>query len=155
MVPPLINVAANAPWPVLPPGIHDASLADIAAAFATTPHRQWLFGGFTRVADAFKAAGCGILYLDGSFTTGKPHPEDYDGCWDHNGIDFALLDPVLLDFSHKRAAQKRKYLGEMFPALSPNGTSGTFLDFFQVEKFSGAPKGVLRITLAASKGTTP
>ena len=155
MIPSLVSVAADAPWPVLPPGIHDASLAEVAAAFATTPHRQWLFEGFTRAADAFRLAGCGILYLDGSFTTGKPHPGDFDGCWDHNGVDFTLLDPVLLDFSHKRAAQKRKYLGEMFPALSLNGTSGTFLDFFQVEKFSGAPKGIIRITLAASKGPTP
>jgi hypothetical protein len=154
-IPSLVSVAADAPWPVLPPGIHDASLAEVAATFATTPHRQWLFDGFTRVVEAFRLAGGGMLYLDGSFTTGKPHPADYDGCWDHQGIDFALLDPVLLDFSHKRAAQKRKYLGEMFPALSLNGASGTFLDFFQVEKFSGAPKGILRITIAASRGPTP
>jgi hypothetical protein len=124
-------------------------------AFAITPHRQWLFDGFTRAADALRVAGCDIIYLDGSFTTGKPHPDDYDGCWDHAGIDLGRLDPVLLDFSHKRAAQKRKYLGEMFPALSSNGTGGTFLDFFQVEKFSGEPKGIIRISLAASKGPTP
>lgn len=155
VIPALVSVAADAPWPVLPPGIHDTSLAEIAAVFATTPHRQWLFDGFTRAADALRLAGCACLYLDGSFTTGKPHPHDYDGCWDHRGIDFALLDPVLLEFADKRAAQKRKYLGEMFPALSPNGASGTFLDFFQIEKFSGAPKGILRITLAASKGPTP
>ena len=155
MIPALISVATSAPWPVLPPGIHDASLADVAAAFVTTPHRQWLFDGFTRVADALRAASCDIVYLDGSFTTGKPHPDDYDGCWDPNGMDFSCLDPVLLDFSSKRAAQKRKYLGEMFPALSPNSNGGTFLDFFQIEKFSGQPKGILRISLAASKGPTP
>jgi hypothetical protein len=155
MLPALVSVAADAPWPVLPPGIHDASLAEVAAAFATTPHRQRLFDGFIRAAGAFRVAGCKCLYLDGSFTTGKPHPDDYDGCWDHDGINFALLDPVLLDFANKRANQKRKYLGEMFPALSSNGTSGTFLEFFQVEKFSGAAKGIIRITLAASKGPTP
>jgi hypothetical protein len=155
MIPSLVSVAADAPWPVLPPGIHDASLSEVASAFATTPYRQWLFDGFIRAAGAFRLAGCKRLYLDGSFTTGKAHPEDYDGCWDHDGIDFALLDSVLLDFANKRANQKRKYLGEMFPALSPSGASGTFLDFFQIEKFSGAPKGIIRITLAASKGPTP
>lgn len=128
-------------------------MAEVALAFATTPHRQWLFEGFQRVAEALRAAGCNIVYLDGSFTTGKPHPDDYDGCWDHAGMDFALLDPVLLDFSHKRAAQKRKFLGEMFPALSANGPGGTFLDFFQIEKFSGEPKGIIRIFLAP-KGPT-
>jgi hypothetical protein len=155
MIPSLVTIAPSAPWPVLPPGIHDATMAEVSFTFATTPHRQWLFDGFVRAADALRIAGCGILYLDGSFTTGKPHPDDYDGCWDPNGIDFSILDPVLLDFSNKRAAQKRKYLGEMFPALALNGTSGTFLDFFQVEKFSGQPKGIIRISLAASKGTTP
>lgn len=154
MIPALISVAPDAPWLVLPPGIHDATMAEVALAFATTPHRQWLFEGFQRVAEALRVAGCNILYLDGSFTTGKPHPDDYDGCWDHSGMDFALLDPVLLDFSHKRANQKRKFLGEMFPALLANGPSGTFLDFFQIEKFSGQPKGIIRISLAP-KGPTP
>ncbi|WP_230772042.1 DUF6932 family protein [Sphingomonas sp. Leaf4] len=148
VIPALINVAANAPWAVLPPGIHDATLSEVESAFATTPHRQWLFEGFQRVADALQVAGCTVVYLDGSFTTGKPHPEDYDGCWDHTGIDFTKLDPVLLDFSNKRAAQKRKFLGEMFPALSLNGPGGTFLDFFQIEKFSAQPKGIIRILLA-------
>lgn len=129
-------------------------MAEVALAFATTSHRQWLFEGFQRVAGALRVAGCNILYLDGSFTTGKPHPDDYDGCWDHSGMDFALLDPVLLDFSHKRAEQKRKFLGEMFPALSASGPGGTFLDFFQIEKFSGQPKGIIRIFLAP-KGPTP
>ncbi len=154
MIPALISLAPDAPWPVLPPGIHDATMAEVALAFATTPHRQWLFEGFRRVVEALRAAGCGVVYLDGSFTTGKPHPDDYDGCWDHIGMDFALLDPILLDFSHKRAAQKRKFLGEMFPALSANGPAGTFLDFFQIEKFSGQPKGIIRIFLAP-KGPTP
>ena len=154
MIPALISFAPDAPWPVLPPGIHDATIPEVALAFATTPHRQWLFEGFLRVVEALQAAGCDVVYLDGSFTTGKPHPDDYDGCWDHTGMDLALLDPVLLDFEHKRAAQKRKFLGEMFPALLANGPGGTFLDFFQIEKFSGRPKGIIRIFLAP-KGPTP
>lgn len=155
MIPTLVDLGSPAPWAVLPPGIHDATLAEIEAVFATTPHRQWLFAGFVRMASALRAAGCQVAYLDGSFTTAKPHPDDYDGCWDHNGIDFAKIDPVLLDFNGKREAQKRKYQGEMFPALTLNGPSGTFLDFFRSEKFSGRPKGILRVSLAALKGATP
>ena len=155
MIPSLVIIAPGAPWPILPPGIHDATLAEVATAFANTPYRLRLFDGFARAAEALRLAGCDNVYLDGSFTTGKPHPDDYDGCWDHAGMDFSRLDPVLLDFSNKRAAQKRKYLGEMFPAFSTNGIGGTFLDFFQIEKFSGQPKGVIRISLAASKGPTP
>lgn len=148
MVPSLIDMR-GAPWPVLPSGVHAATLAEIQARFANTPHRKWLFNGFIRAADALRVAGCRILYLDGSFVTGKPHPDDYDGCWEHIGIDFTLLDPVLLDFAGKREAQKRKYQGELFPALASNGVRGTFLDFFQVEKFSGVPKGILRVSLGA------
>jgi hypothetical protein len=91
--------------------------------------------------------------LDGSFVTAKPHPGDYDGCWDHTGVDFSRLDPVLLDFDNKRAAQKTKYMGEMFISGVSSGTS-PFLDFFQVEKFSGAAKGILCISLVSLKGAT-
>jgi hypothetical protein len=155
MIPPLIDVGASAPWSVLPPGIHDASLDEIAARFANTPHRQWLFGGFLRVVDALVLANCGSVYLDGSFTTGKPHPGDFDGCWDHTNMDLTLLDPVLKTFANKRQAQKKKYLGEMFPAFGEGAPGFSFLEFFQVEKFSGEPKGILRISLASSKGATP
>lgn len=154
MIPDLIEIGSPSPWAVLPPGIHDATLQEVEARFATTPHRQWLCGGFVRITEALAQAGCGAVYLDGSFVTAKPHPNDYDGCWDHSGVDFGKLDPVLLDFTNKRAAQKAKYLGEMFIAGLPNGTAGPFVDFFQIEKFSGQAKGLLRISLAPPKGAT-
>ena len=45
------------------------------------------------------------------------------------------LDSVFLDFSKGRTAQKRKYLGEFFPAQMPEGASGrAFLEFFQRTK---------------------
>ena len=103
MIPTLVDLGPPAPWPVLPPGIHDASIDEIEVRFATTPHRRWLFEGFRRVAQALTDAGCSTLYLDGSFVTAKPHPGDYDGCWDHLGVDLVSLDPVLLRFENKRA----------------------------------------------------
>lgn len=154
MIPDLIELGAPSPWSVLPQGIHDTTLAEVETRFATTPHRRWLFEGFIRVIGMLTKAGCQHVYLDGSFVTAKPHPDDYDGCWDHVGVDLAALDPVLLDFSNKRAAQKAKYLGEMFIAGMPNGPHGPFVDFFQVEKSSGQAKGILRISLAPRKGAT-
>lgn len=152
MIPDLIDLGCGAPWAVLPPGVHETTFDEVAARFATTPRRRWLFGGFERAVDALRIAGCAVVYLDGSFTTAKSHPGDFDACWDHSGMNFSLLDPVLKDFTGKREAQKAKYLGEMFPAFAPNGATGTFLDFFQIEKHSGQPKGILRLTLATSKG---
>lgn len=136
MIPALIDLDPRTPWPVLPPGIHDATIAEIEATFATTPHRRWLFDGFVRAAQALAAAGCRTLYLDGSFVTGKPHPEDFDGCWEHAGVDLSLLDPVLKTFEPKRLKQKRKFFGELFPAQLPGAPGMTFLQFFQIEKYS-------------------
>ncbi len=44
------------------------------------------------------------------------------------GVDPNHLDPIFLDFSNARAAQKRRFMGEFFPAEIPEGASGkTFL----------------------------
>jgi hypothetical protein len=151
MVPRLIDIGPPAPWPVLPPGVHDATLADIAERFATTPHRQRLFDGFVRAAEALRLAGCRTVYLDGSFVTGKPHPGDFDGCWEIEGVDPTRIDPVLLTFENQREAQKAKYFGEMFIAHDQGAPGRAFLEFFQVEKFSGRAKGILRVRLASEE----
>lgn len=152
MIPDFVNVSGSAPWPVLPPGVHDASLEEAAARFATTPHRTWLFGGFTRAEEELRRAGCSTIFLDGSFITAKPHPDDFDGLWDLAGVDPTRLDPVLLDFDNLRAAQKAKYFGEMFLIQLPHQPG--LLPFFQNEKFSGAPKGIVRISPSPAHGAT-
>ena len=94
-----------------------------------------------------------MLYLDGSFVTDKETvygapPGDFDGCWDPVGVDPMLLDPVLLDFTNKRAAQKAKFGGELFLSTAPASSIGpVFLDFFQVDKITGAAKGILGLDL--------
>lgn len=96
---------------------------------------------------AFQQAGCRTVYIDGSFVTAKDAPGDFDGCWDPKGVFLDKLDPVFLDFSNKRAAQKAKYGGEMFTAGSPAGPAGrTFLEFFQQDR-EGNPKGIVAFDL--------
>lgn len=154
MIPELIDVGSPAPWPVLPPGIHTATMFEIEERFATTPHRKSLFKGFERAVAALRLAGCQTIYLDGSFVTGKPHPGDYDGCWDVTGVDVNLLDPVLLNFENKREAQKLKYHGELFIARMPGSAGMTFLELFQNEKFSAQKKGIIQIQFAQIGGPT-
>lgn len=149
MLPPLIEVP-GAPYAVLPSGVHMASMDEIAVRFATSPHRIWLFEGLIQAVEALTLAGCRLLYIDGSFVTAKSDPGDYDGCWDPTGVVGAKLDRVLLDFSNGRAAQKRKYRGELFIASLANGQNGTFLEFFQFEKHTGSPKGIVGVTLAGA-----
>jgi len=110
-----------------------------------------LFGGFSAVLTMLQNSGCPMVYLNGSFTTEKPVPPDYDGCWDPAGVDVKKLDPTLLDYSNKRAAQKRKYRGEMFIATMSEASGKTFLDFFQTEKNTGAKKGILLVRTPARK----
>jgi hypothetical protein len=73
---------------------------------------------------------------------------DFDGCWEAQGVNASALDPVLLDFTARRAAQKAKYGGELFIANTPATPGGTaFLDFFQTDKLTGERKGIIAIDL--------
>ena len=104
--------------------------------------------GLKAALDSLKAAGCQTAYLDGSFVTAKEIPGDFDGCWEVQGVDPKILDPVLLIFDRGRAAQKAKYFGELFPSSCVETGSGkTFLDFFTVDKNTGNLKGIVAIDL--------
>jgi len=150
MIPSLIDIGNPAPWRVLPPGIHVATLDEIEKTYCYTPHRTRLFRGFCQATKNLENAGCRVIYLDGSFTTEKDHPEDFDACWDLAGVDPYKLDPTLLDFTYKRAAQKAKYGGELFIANFDAAPGIIFLDFFQIEKYTGKNKGILMINLTGN-----
>ena len=82
--------------------------------------------------------GVGARLVDGSFVTSKAVPGDFDGCWDHDGVDFDVLDPVLLDFEGHRETQKAKFEGEMFIAATPADALGNrFLDSFNWTGMAG------------------
>jgi hypothetical protein len=107
-----------------------------------------LLAGLKAGLDALRRAGCRTVYVDGSFVTAKESPGDFDACWDARGVRAALLDPVLLTFENRRAAQKAKYRGEFFPAHFPAHVSGiTYLEFFQIDKQTGEPKGIVALNL--------
>ncbi|MCY4527862.1 MAG: hypothetical protein OXD46_02370 [Chloroflexi bacterium] len=104
--------------------------------------------GFRTAIENLKSAGCQTVYLNGSFVTSKTHPNDYDACWEEAGVDPTALDPVLLTFDAGRAAQKAKYMGEFFPASIIADIDGmSFLEFFQMDKETGRPKGIIAIDL--------
>ena len=94
-------------------------------------------------------AGCRALYIDGSFVTSKQKPNDFDACWEPVGVDDKLLDPVLLDFSQRRARMKEKFGGELFPAdaVADWEKGRRFLDYFQRDKRTDKPKGIIGIQL--------
>jgi hypothetical protein len=131
----------------LSPGVHLATWEEVAARFGSNPRRREILDGLLRALRALKAAGCSRVYVNGSFVTSKERPGDFDGCWDDTGVDYDLLDPVLLEFADHRAAQKAKFDGAMFVANRGADPLGTlFLDFFQRDR-DGRPKGIVQIEL--------
>ena len=145
---PSLTALAGSPWEVLPAGIHTATFSEVEVAFAINAVRRELFAGLISAAASLLSVGCVRIYLDGSFVTGKPVPGDYDACWDPVGVDLKQLDPVFRNFSNKRAAQKAKYKGEFFPSTMKNTPTQPFVDFFQVDRFTGMGKGILLIVLS-------
>jgi hypothetical protein len=140
---PLLDESGN-----LPPGIHEATWDEIVDRYAKTEHRASLLAGLRSALESLKGAGSRRAYLDGSFVTDKETPGDFDACWEAVGVDPDALDRELLDFSDRRAAQKRRYGGELFPADATAVPPNTrYLDFFQTDRHSGEPKGIVAIDL--------
>ena len=132
----------------LPPGIHWATWRELADRFGWSPRRRKLLKGLRQALRLLRDAGCTVAYIDGSFVTSKETPGDFDACWDVAGVDPERLDPIFLEFSDSRAAQKRRFGGELFPAQLPEGITGrTFLAFFQTDRRAGGRKGIVAIRI--------
>ena len=140
-------IPAFQPSGLLPPGIHPASLQEVERRFGGTRHRKILLTGLRAALINLRDAGCKTAYVDGSFTTRKPYPNDWDGCWEEAGVNLAMVDPVLLQIKPPRIAQKIRYRGEMLPAHAPGGAGLSILEFFQSDY--GVPKGIVSVDLAS------
>jgi hypothetical protein len=133
----------------LPPGEHLAEWREVVERFGTTPSRRQLLEGLASALRDLRAAGCMRVYIDGSFITTTEHPGDFDACWELDGVDFDVINEVLLTFDAGRRAQKEKYCGELFPAEAAADPLGTlFRNFFQHDR-DGNPKGIVVIALKA------
>lgn len=134
----------------LPQGVHVADWGEVSDRFGTNDHRRSLLQGLGNAIEQLRLAGCRRVYLDGSFVTSAPVPGDYDVCYEIIGVDPSFLDPVFLDFRAGRAAQKAKYGGELFPCAATASPGYNFLQFFQVDKANGQPKGIVALNLKVS-----
>ena len=128
---------------LLPPGIHPAEWSEVNERFGSTNHRQWLLAGLRDALRELARVGCPAAYLDGSFVTDKLVPGDYDLCWDHGLVDLQLIDPVFLDVIPPRTRQREKYRGDLLPNVVEAHSQRLFVEFFQVDKATGEPKGIV------------
>ena len=132
----------------LPPGIHESTWDEFSSRFNFSPRREWLLIGLKKALLQLQYSGCKKVFIDGSFVTLKQEPDDYDGCWEANGVDIKKLDPVFLQFDDRRIKQKLKYRGELFISnMQEMGLGICFLDFFQMRKDSNDKKGIVSINL--------
>lgn len=133
----------------LPPGIHWTDWDEFVARFATTPRRNRMMEGLKQAMEQLKSAGCRTIYINGSFVTSKPNPNDFDACWESQGVDMdylRLYAPRLYNY-FDREGQKAKYRGELFCCDQPVGNYGnTSLDFFQSDRLQNF-KGIIAIDL--------
>lgn len=133
----------------LPEGEHVAPWDEVVERFGWTQRRRKLLDGLAEEVEILEAAGCRRLWLNGSFVTAKDEPGDFDVCWDTDGVDLDVLDPVVLDLSNARAAQKERFGGELFPNVVESGSGLVFAEFFQNERDTGR-KGIVLIVIGGS-----
>lgn len=133
----------------LPPGVHWVEWEEFEARFNYNPTRQRLIDGLKLAMRHLSEAGCRTIYIDGSFTTSKEKPGDFDGCYDEDAVntDYLRINAPRLYNHYDRTGQKSKYKGEIFPSNQPIGNYGdSSYDFFQSDRL-GNRKGLIAIDL--------
>ena len=133
----------------MPGGEHPATWQELVERFGWKPRRRQLLDGLADAIEVLAAAGCRTLWLNGSFVTDKEEPADFDACWDTDGVDLDTLDPVLLDLSRGRSAQKARFGGELFPNVAEAQSGLVFSEFFQNERDTGR-KGIVVLSIGGS-----
>jgi hypothetical protein len=133
----------------LPPGNYITTWEEFELHFAYNEHRQILMLGLKAAADNLKKAGCLKLYVDGSFVTSEPIPNDWDACWELDNVDFTKLDPTIVDEKFNPERRRAKYFGDLF-LNAPNLPGHNFVDFFKKDR-DGIQKGIVVIDLATFK----
>jgi hypothetical protein len=149
MIPPFAKTGT------LPQGEWECTVQELGVHFGFNAKRKKLLLGLKRIIRVLKKSGCSTIWVDGSFVTEKESPNDIDLLYDEAGLDWDVLsqlEPVLLDMSRSRAAQKAKFGCEAFSASWIATIHGEpFLSFFQHDR-AGEPKGIVRLNLKSKKG---
>lgn len=136
----------------LPEGKHDCTLEELKSRFVYNKKRAEIFDGLMKLIEVLKAVSCGTIYVDGSFVTEKSRPGDVDVCWQEGtGTDLEYEyrnAPILNPSPANRKIHKDFFKADIFPAnVMEMGSKKYFLDFFQMDKDTGAKKGILKIDI--------
>jgi hypothetical protein len=142
---PKLVIANGTDIGVLPRGLHHVNLREFRDCFAYNERRSWLFEGFLLACRDLREAGCGRIYVGGSFVTSKAEPGDYDACWDPVGV-LPSLDPVIYDDALRHERQQ-KYRGDLLIGGVGDGPAGESFRFLSCDKTTGEERGMIGIKL--------
>src|SRR6218665_817665 len=126
----------------LSPGVHWLGFAALRDLFGFNTHRKMLLSGLVRACSTLRAAGCGRIFIGGSFVTSKEIPSDYDGVWEPVGVIAGKLDPIFYD-SALIDEQRRLYFGQLFVG----GIKSEMFSYFSKDKSTGLERGMVGIKL--------
>lgn len=132
----------------LPPGVHYCYWHEFKERFGYTRDRRRMIEGMEEIMRELKTAGCRTFYLNGSFVTSNPFPNDFDCCWDKDYVNINYLRvnaPLILKF-YDSTAQKAKYGGEIYQSDQPVDESTNSIEFFQRDRELNK-KGIIAIDL--------
>jgi hypothetical protein len=147
----------------LPPGVHDANITEVSKRFGNTVRRARLMVSLRNVVNQLWDAGVKEIFIDGSFCTATPVPNDIDGYWVFvKGFDHTKVDPVLLQYDVfvtdptsglAVRPMKLRYGIELYVHPIQKATMGgiTYPEFFARSR-DGVPRGYVRIVRDEGKG---
>lgn len=137
---------------MLPDGVWDCSLGEVAVRFVSSVEREELWGNFQQFLDYYREKnGPNVLWLDGSFVTARRAPRDVDVVADCIDASAEQTQCAVLLFI-ERSALKQRFCVDFWvkhPSF-PNDLT----QFFQYVRPDAASqlqssrsKGILRIML--------
>ena len=102
------------PYGLLPAGLHTASVKELTETLGFSARRQELIeAGLKPVMAALRALGFKEMYVNGSFATCKPSPEDIDAF-----VVTTLGADVARELRQQRRVWKTKYQVDLYLAYS-------------------------------------
>ncbi len=130
----------------LPAGIHPATWKELNDQFGFNEQRRMLLNGLQKGLQLLKKYGCIEVYVDGSFVTTKPIPNDIDVCYDNSYMNwkkFIKDNPEFNDVKQGSKVQKEKYQSEFY---AYNAFDDYIVQFFQFDRDNN-PKGIVKLSL--------
>lgn len=132
----------------LPKGIHLVTISEFKKRFVNSIKREELFIGIERLMKDLRKFNCKAIYIDGSYVTDNPSPKDIDVLWEDDNIEYPFAELMLPILFESNIDIKRAYGFYVYPAnYNVTGIGLTFLNFFQLDKASGTPKGIIKIKI--------